>query len=129
MSRLILFFTRFKFVHPRIRPVWKEAFRALRRGGTMLAGFMNPAVYIFDLDKADEGTLEVKNKLPYANSDHPETVTRLMEKNWPLEHSHSLSDQLGGQMEAGFHLIGLYEDRHKGFIIGDLMPTYIATPR
>jgi hypothetical protein len=30
-------------------------------------------------------------------------------------------------MEAGFHLVGLYEDRHKDFIIGDLMPSYIAT--
>ena len=114
------------FIHE-IRPVWKEAFRVLRHSGTMLAGFMNPTVYIFDLDKADEGVLEVKNKLPYADSEHPETVARLMEKSWPVEHSHSLSDQLGGQMEAGFHVIGLYEDHHKGFIVGDLMPTYVAT--
>jgi SAM-dependent methyltransferase len=114
------------FIHE-IRPVWKEAFRVLRHGGTMLAGFMNPAVYIFDLDKADQGVLEAAHKLPYADSEHPEIVSKLMEKNLPLEHSHSLSDQLGGQMEAGFRLIGLYEDHHKGFIIGDLMPTYIAT--
>lgn len=114
------------FIHE-IRPVWKEAFRVLRHGGTMLAGFMNPAVYIFDLDQADQGALEVKNKLPYADSDHPETVARLMETNSPLEHSHSLSDQIGGQVDAGFHITGLYEDHHKGFIVGDLMPTYIAT--
>jgi ubiquinone/menaquinone biosynthesis C-methylase UbiE len=114
------------FVHE-IRPVWKEAFRVLRRGGTMLAGFMNPAFYIFDIDKADQGALEIAHKLPYADSEHPEIMKKMMEKNWPLEHSHSLSDQLGGQMEAGFRLIGLYEDRHKDFAIGDLMPTYIAT--
>jgi ubiquinone/menaquinone biosynthesis C-methylase UbiE len=112
---------------PEIRPVWKEAFRVLRHGGIILAGFMNPIFYIFDLDKADQGVLEVVHKLPYADSDDPETVRKLMEKNLPLEHSHSLSDQLAGQMEAGFHLIGLYEDRHKDFIIGEYTPTYIAT--
>jgi len=114
------------FIHE-IRPVWKEAFRVLRRGGTMLAGFMNPAFYIFDMDKADQSILEVANKLPYADSEHPETVKKMVEKNLPLEHSHSLTDQLGGQVDAGFHIIGLYEDHHKGFIVGDLMPTYIAT--
>ncbi len=114
------------FIHE-IRPVWKEAFRVLRRGGTMLAGFINPAFYIFDLDKADQGVLEVAHKLPYADSEHPDIAQKLVEKNFPLEHSHSLSDQLAGQMEAGFHLIGLYEDHHKDFIIGNLMPTYIAT--
>lgn len=112
---------------PEVRLVWKESFRVLRRGGTMLVGFMNPIFYIFDLDKADQSVLEVVNKLPYADSEHPEVVRKLAEKNWPLEHSHSLSDQLGGQMEAGFHLIGLYEDRHKDIIIGEYTPTYIAT--
>jgi ubiquinone/menaquinone biosynthesis C-methylase UbiE len=111
---------------PEVRPVWKEAFRVLRHGGTMLAGFMNPIFYIFDIDKADEGILEVAHKLPYADSEHPEIMKKLMEKNWPLEHSHSLSDQLGGQMDAGFHLVGLYEDHHR-YIIGEYMPTYIAT--
>ena len=114
------------FIHE-IRPVWKEAFRVLRHGGTMLAGFMNPAFYIFDMDKADAGVLEVKHKLPYADSEHPEEMKKLMDKNWPLEHSHSLSDQIGGQVDAGFHIIGLYEDHHKGFAVGELMPTYIAT--
>ena len=112
---------------PEVRPVWKEAFRVLRHGGTMLAGLMNPIFYIFDIDKADQGILEVAHKLPYADSEHPEIMQKMMEKNLPLEHSHSLSDQLGGQMDAGFHLIGLYEDHHKGIIISEYTPTYIAT--
>ncbi len=37
---------------PEVRPVWNEAFRVLRRGGSLLAGFLNPAVYIFDLELA-----------------------------------------------------------------------------
>ncbi len=112
---------------PEVRPIWEEAFRVLRHGGTLLAGFMNPIFYIFDIDQAEQGVLEVAYKLPYADSEHPDVMQKLMEKNFPLELSHSLSDQLGGQMEAGFHLISLYEDKHREFIISEYTPTYIAT--
>ncbi len=112
---------------PEIRPVWREAYRVLRHGGTMLAGFMNPVFYMFDLEKADHGILEVKYKLPHADSDHPEIAEKLIAEGDALEHSHSLSDQLGGQTDAGFHIIGIYEDRHAGSAIGEYMPTYIAT--
>ena len=110
-----------------IRPVWREAYRVLRPGGTMLAGFMNPIMYIFDLEKADNGILEVKYKLPYADSDHPEIAAKLMAAGDALEHSHSLTDQLGGQMDAGFHIIGLYEDYNGHVAVSDYTPTYIAT--
>ena len=33
---------------PDVRPVWREAFRVLRRGGVLLAGFLNPVLYLFD---------------------------------------------------------------------------------
>ena len=110
-----------------IRPVWREAYRVLRHGGIMLAGFMNPVMYIFDLEKADNGILEVKYKLPYADSDHPEIAAKLMAEGDALEHSHSLTEQLGGQMDAGFHIIGLYEDYNKHIAVSDFTPTYIAT--
>lgn len=112
---------------PEIRPVWREAFRVLRHGGTLLAGFMNPVFYMFDLEKADKGILEVKYKLPHADSNYPEIVDKLLAAGDALEHSHSLTDQLGGQMEAGFHIIGLYEDYHGTSAVSEFTPTYIAT--
>jgi SAM-dependent methyltransferase len=114
------------FIHE-IRPVWHEAFRVLRHGGMLLAGFMNPVFYMFDLEKADNGILEVKYKLPHADIDHPEIAEKLMAAGDALEHSHSLTEQLGGQMNAGFHITGLYEDRHSGSAVSDYTPTYIAT--
>jgi hypothetical protein len=40
----------------------------LRKGGTLLAGFLNPALYVFDLDLADStGELRVEYHLPYAD--------------------------------------------------------------
>lgn len=114
------------FIHE-IRPVWREAYRVLRHGGTMLSGFMNPVFYIFDWEKAEQGVMEVKHKLPYADSDHPEVAAKLIAEGDALEYSHTLTDQLGGQMDAGFHVIGLYEDQHSGSAVSEYTPTYIAT--
>jgi SAM-dependent methyltransferase len=112
---------------PEIRPVWREAFRILRPGGVLLAGFNNPAVYIFDGPLAMKGEFEVKYHLPF-------DATQLTEEeryyefgnDSPLEFSHSLEDQIGGQLEAGFHLIGLYED-YQVSPLEQYMPAYIAT--
>ncbi|HJQ27907.1 MAG TPA: class I SAM-dependent methyltransferase [Rubrobacter sp.] len=115
---------------PEVGPVWAEAFRVLRRGGTLLAGFLNPAVYIFDLELADStGELRVKYQLPYgaATSLSEEELRTQVERGDPLEFSHTLEDQIGGQIEAGFVISGFYEDRHRDDPIAAHMPTYIAT--
>ena len=112
---------------PEIKPVWKEAYRVLRSGGILLSGFLNPAFYIFDWTKAEQGVIEAKYKLPYADIDHPEMAEMQKRSNSPLEFSHSLSDQLGGQVDAGFHIVGFYEDKHSQTAISEYTPTYIAT--
>jgi SAM-dependent methyltransferase len=115
---------------PEVRPVWAEAFRVLRRGGSLLAGFLNPAVYIFDLELVDSsGELRVRYTLPYADatSKSEEEVARQIERGEPLEFSHTLEEQIGGQIEAGFVIAGFYEDRHRDDPIAAHMPTYIAT--
>ena len=112
---------------PEVRPIWQESFRVLRPGGLMLSGFVNPVFYIFDIYQAEQGVIEVKYKLPYADIDHPEMAQPQMEKNLPLEYGHSLTDQLAGQTDAGFHIIGVYEDRHAGLAMSEYTPTYMAT--
>jgi ubiquinone/menaquinone biosynthesis C-methylase UbiE len=54
---------------PDVRPVWRECYRVLRRGGALLAGFNNPSLYIFDERKANMGLLEVRHRLPYSDLD------------------------------------------------------------
>jgi SAM-dependent methyltransferase len=114
---------------PSVRPVWAEAFRVLRHGGTLLAGFNNPVVYIFDIKLAERGQLQVKNALPYSDlaSLTGEERQRYVEQGEPLEFGHTLEDQIGGQLDAGFLLAGFYEDYSPSDAIADYMPTFIAT--
>ncbi len=116
---------------PEVRPMWAEAFRVLRSGGALLAGFLNPANYIFDLELADEtGELRVKYELPFAapTSLEEESLRAQIERGEPLEFSHTLEDQIGGQIDAGFVISGFYEDRHgDDDPVAAYMPTLIAT--
>lgn len=114
---------------PDVHVVWKEAFRVLRRGGVLLSGFMNPAVYLFDWELATTtGKLHVKYKLPYADEtdlDEAEKQKRLA-KSEPMEFSHTLEDQIGGQIDVGFVITGFYEDR-QGPEAKDPIVPYMAT--
>ncbi len=118
---------------PDVRPVWAEAFRVLRHGGALLAGFSNPAIYLFDYDLADStGVLQVKYALPYSDltSLTEEERKRYIDKGFPLEFSHSLEDQIGGQLAVGFVITGFYEDSYceeEGDIVASYMPTFIVT--
>src|SRR5215213_7997650 len=115
---------------PEVRPIWNEAFRVLRSGGALLAGFLNPAVYVFDLELADNtDEIRVRYTLPYADatSKSAEDVGRQIERGEPLEFSHTLEEQIGGQLEAGFAISGFYEDHHRDDPIAAHMPTYVAT--
>lgn len=116
-----------------VRPVYLEAARVLRRGGILMAGFMNPDIYIFDREAIDvRGALVVKYSLPYNDAeDLPQNeLARMMEQGWPLEHSHSMEDQIGGQCDAGLVITGFYEDRFSledGEIPSRFMPCFYAT--
>ena len=118
---------------PDVRPVWREAFRVLCHGGVMVAGFDNPAIYLFDHDlEARAGRLEVRYRLPYSDIEQlsEEEQQRYREEGIPFEFSHTLEEQIGGQIEAGFIMTGFYEDyddpASSGLLSG-YMPVYIAT--
>jgi SAM-dependent methyltransferase len=98
---------------PDLAPVWRECHRVLKPGGVLLAGFMNPAVFLFDHEEAERtGRLEVKYALPYADeaSLAPHELQAKIDAGEPLEFGHSLAAQIGGQTEAGLVIAGLYED-------------------
>jgi len=112
-----------------VRQVWREAYRVLRHGGILMAGLMNPVHYIFDLYKADEGVLEVAHAIPYSDltSLTLEELEEHIEKGLPLEFGHSLTDLLGGQCAAGFHIVDIYEDAMADSPLARYHPNYLAT--
>jgi SAM-dependent methyltransferase len=119
---------------PDVRPVWAEASRVLRRGGALLAGFDNPAIHLFDYDLAERtGILQVKYALPYSDLtslSEEERQRRVIDQGFPLEFSHTLEDQIGGQLDVGFLITGFYEDSYgeeEEDILANYMQTYIAT--
>ena len=114
---------------PNIRPVWREAYRVLRPGSTLMSGFMNPVYYLFGTQEEEQVALVVKFSIPYSD---PESLSaeelQVCEADGiPLEFGHSLTDQIGGQLEAGFQLTGFYEDIMPESPLSKYTSIYIAT--
>lgn len=110
-----------------VRIVWKECARVLKKNGLLLAGFGNPVESIFDVEKLDQGIFEVKNSLPYADIEHMDDLyTKKIAESDGFIWSHTLVDQIQGQIEAGFAIVGFYEDRG-GTALDKYMNSSIAT--
>jgi SAM-dependent methyltransferase len=114
---------------PDIRPVWREAARVLRPGGVLLAGFTNPVLCLFDDAKMEQGEFVVRHTIPYSDltSLTDDERRRFTDKNEPLCFGHTLADQIGGQLDAGFHLTGFYEDGGESWKLTKFIPCFIAT--
>lgn len=115
-----------------VRPVWRECYRVLRTPGRLLSGFMNPDFFLFDHEAIEAGVaLVVEYRLPYSDIRDLD-VERLDQQRARLEafeFSHSLDDQIGGQIDAGFVIAGFYEDRwdDEATPLNSFMPTSMAT--
>ena len=114
--------------------VWHECYRVLKPGGRLLAGFMNPSFFLFDheaLDADPTAPPVAAYALPYADLDHltDAQAQARVAGGEGLEFSHSLTDQIGGQLAAGLRLLALFEDDWDDAAtpLNRLMPTSIAT--
>jgi len=114
---------------PEVRPVWQEAFRVLRHGGLLLAGFANPIYYMFGTHADEQKSLLVKYAIPYSDLKdmEPEELDICIEEGIPLEFGHSLTDLISGQTAAGFAITGFYEDICPDSHLSKYHPAYIAT--
>lgn len=111
-----------------VRHVWNECYRVLKPGGRLLAGFDNGMNFLFD--DIENEPLILRHKLPFdplAMSD--EEFARMRDNFEGIQFSHSLEEQIGGQLEAGFTLRALYEDRDREGcgILREYTTQYMAT--
>jgi hypothetical protein len=100
----------------------------LREGGVLMSGFKNPVRYLFDNERTNRDRLEVRHAIPYSDMTDlaPTDRQALVDGMESLEFGHTLEDQIGGQLEAGFVLTGFYEDRHSRDV-DDPLSRYLAT--
>lgn len=108
-----------------VLPVWKECFRVLKPGGVLMTGLINPISFLLD-----EDSLKLIYKQPFSDlkSLPPEKLEKLKKENEALVFGHSLTDQIGGQLEAGFVLTNMYEDDWGGESkLDEYFPAFIAT--
>ena len=107
-----------------VEPVFRECYRVLKKGGMFLAGLDNGFNYVFD--DGDEST--VKNSLPFNPLKDPDLMRRLVEWDDGVQFSHTIEEQIGGQLKAGFVLTDIYEDYNaEGLLSEKHIPTFIAT--
>lgn len=108
-----------------ILPVWKECYRVLKPGGILMTGLMNPLVY-----QLEEEDLKLTYKQPYSDlySLPEEKLEKLKREEEALLFGHSWTDQIGGQLQAGFRLTDMFEDDWNGENKLDAyMPSFMAT--
>lgn len=121
---------------PQLPPVWRGCARVLRPGGALLAGFMQPAFFLFDHEEAERtGRLEVRYRLPYREDDEDASTSQLtagrraqLAAGDAVQFGHTLQAQIGDLLKAGFVLTDLYEDHWRGASspLDAFMPTSIA---
>ena len=88
----------------------------MKNKGTLISGFTNPLLFIFDDEEDMKGNLVVKNKVPGSSLDNLTDFQKekYIESGNTIEFFHTLEDQIQGQIDAGFVIAGLYEDDFGG---------------
>lgn len=107
-----------------VTPIWRECYRVLKPSGVLLAGVDNAINYLF----AGDDETAVVNSLPFNPLKNPEQMRQLEEDDDGVQFSHTLEEQIGGQLAAGFRLTDLYEDTNGSGRLHQLnIPCFIAT--
>ena len=107
-----------------VQHVWDECFRILRPGGLLMAGLDNGFNFLF----GDEDDQEIRYSLPFNPLRDPKLMEDLRQTDSGVQFSHTLEEQIRGQLQAGFRLLDLYEDTNgSGFLHEHGVPTFWAT--
>lgn len=107
-----------------VLPIWRECFRVLKKGGILLAGLDNGFNYLF----GEEEETTIRYRLPYNPLKDEALYEESVKNNWGIQFSHTIEEQIGGQLAAGFVLKDVYQDTNGyGKLEEYGVPTFWAT--
>ncbi|MCI8625752.1 MAG: class I SAM-dependent methyltransferase [Lachnospiraceae bacterium] len=106
-----------------VLPIFKECYRILKQGGIFLGGYDIGINYIFDEDEE-----KITYSLPFNPLKDKALYEASLQNNWGIQFSHTIEEQIGGQLQAGFQLTDLYEDTNgEGNLHEHRVPSFVAT--
>ncbi len=106
-----------------VKPIFKECYRVLKKGGVLLCGLDNGMNFIFD-----DTETTVMYSLPFNPLKDKQMYEDSVKNDWGIQFSHTMEEQVGGQLEAGFILTHLYEDTNgSGPLHERNIPSFVAT--
>lgn len=107
-----------------VLPVWQECYRILKPGGHLIAGLDNGMNFIV----SDDDERQIINQLPYNPLKQPDAMAQLDTAEYGIQFSHTLEEQIRGQLQVGFQLVDLYEDTNgEGYLHELNIPSFWAT--
>ncbi len=106
-----------------VEPIFKECYRVLKKGGILLCGLDNGIGYMVDNDLK-----MIVNKMPFNPLKNKAHMAQLEADDAGIQFSHTIAEQLGGQLKAGFTLTHIEEDTDGEGRLHELnIPTFIMT--
>lgn len=88
-----------------VKPIFKECARILKKGGILLCGLDNGVNYLVN----DDETMII-NSMPFDPLTNEQHRKQLEESDCGMQFSHTIDEQIGGQLEAGLVLTHIYGD-------------------
>lgn len=106
-----------------VEPIWRECCRILKPGGALLAGLDNGVNFWFD-----ENEERIAYSMPFNPLLNPEQMALLEKTDGGVQFSHTIEEQIGGQLKAGLMLTDIFEDTNgSGNLHEHNLPCFWAT--